>query len=87
MPPERSSDGVSATVTQLLLPLKDSAPELCPSDDQLVPDVTPTFPLPELSPAVVPVPSLNEKAATRPAGAGHASVCEASELLADELPA
>ena len=53
-------------LTRALVPLNDSAPPYLPDADQVVFDVVPLLPVPEASPTVVPLPSLNEYAATRP---------------------
>ena len=53
-------------MTRALVPLNDSAPPYLPDADQVVFDVVPLLPVPEASPTVVPLPSLNEYAATRP---------------------
>src|SRR5689334_20972393 len=62
----RSSALASAIVTQLLVPLKEAAPPNLPCVDQPVFESVPTLPLPDPSLAVVPLPSLNPYAATRP---------------------
>ena len=48
----------SATVTQALVPLNDSAPPYLPEAVQVALARVPVLPLPEASPAVVPLPSL-----------------------------
>src|SRR5262245_28245725 len=63
----RSRDGASVTWTRAFVPLKTSAPPFLPAVVQVAVPIAPEFPLPEASPAVAPLPSLNEYAATRPA--------------------
>src|SRR5256885_2377025 len=58
----------SLTVTQLELPLKESALPYLPALDQAVLAVVPPLALPEASATVVPAPSSNPYAATRPGG-------------------
>ena len=53
-------------LTRALVPLKESAPPYFPDVDHVVFDVVPLLPVPEASPTVVPLPSLNEYAATSP---------------------
>ena len=53
-------------LTRAFVPLKESAPPYFPDADHVVFDVVPLFPVPEASLTVVPLPSLNEYAATRP---------------------
>ena len=60
------SDAEFGTLTRALVPLKESAPPYLPDVDHVVLDVVPLLPVPEASPTVVPLPSLNEYAATRP---------------------
>src|SRR5262245_29705874 len=69
MPVVRSSELLSATVTQLLVPLKDRAPPNLPADVHVALERVPLLLLPELSAAAVPVPSLKPRASTRPFGA------------------
>ena len=49
---------LSATVTQALDPLKESALPYIPAEFQVALEMTPFRALPALSPSVVPVPSL-----------------------------
>ena len=72
MPVVRSSEALSLIATELLLPLNDSAPPYLPAAVHVVPEVEPLLPVPDPSPAVVPVPSLKPYAATRPGGAAAA---------------
>jgi hypothetical protein len=53
-------------VTRALLPLKLSALPFLPSVDQVAVPIVPPLPVPDASATVVPVPSSNEYAATRP---------------------
>ena len=62
----RCSDAESATLTRALVPLNDNAPANFPLVVHVAFATVPPFPDPELSPAVVPTPSLNEYAATSP---------------------
>src|SRR4051812_30005905 len=57
MAPVRCRDAESATVTQLLVPLKDRALPNLPAVLQVAAVIVPVFPLPEASATVVPVPS------------------------------
>src|SRR5258705_908241 len=59
-------DAESGIVTTALVPLNESAPPYFPAVDHVVADTVPVLPLPDRSVTVVPVPSLNEYAATRP---------------------
>src|SRR4051812_14654574 len=69
IPLVRSSDALSATVTMPLLPLNDAALPDLPAVLHVTPPLSvPVFDWPEMSAVVVPVPSSNEYAATRPAG-------------------
>jgi hypothetical protein len=52
--------------TRALLPLKTSAFPYFPAVVQVAFAIVPVFPFPEESATVVPVPSLNEYAATSP---------------------
>ena len=63
-------------LTRAFVPLKDSAPPYLPDADQVVFDVVPLLPVPEASPTVVPLPSLNEYAATRPVVAARVEPTE-----------
>src|SRR5688572_25423739 len=74
IPVVRSSVARSATVTQSLTPSNDRALPLCPAVVQVAPEIVPAGPLPDLSAVVVPAPSSNPKAATRPAAPGSLSV-------------
>src|ERR1700674_3674685 len=64
----RSREGESATDTQLLLPLKDSALPNRPPAAHVAPETVPVLPLPDRSVTLEPLPSSNEYAATRPGG-------------------
>src|SRR3954467_7971869 len=64
----RFSDDELATRTTLLEPLKLSALPYRPCVDHVAPVTVPTFPFPDASAVVVPVPSPNAHAPTRPAG-------------------
>jgi len=59
-------EGASGIVTTELVPLNESAAAVLPAVVHVVPDTVPVLPLPDRSLTVVPVPSLNEYAATRP---------------------
>src|SRR5262245_41915821 len=65
MAPVRSSELESATVTQLLVPLKDRALPNLPAVLQVALLIVPVFPLPEASATVEPVPASKLYAATR----------------------
>ncbi len=64
--PVRCNDALSATVTRELLPLKLSAWPYFPVAAHVVFAVVPVLPLPDASATVVPDPSSNPYAATRP---------------------
>src|SRR5262245_54912479 len=67
----RSRLAASGTVTSAFVPLNVSAPPFLPDAVQVVPPlVVPRFALPDESLTVVPEPSLNAYAATRPVGCG-----------------
>src|SRR5919201_3362826 len=66
MPPVRRNDGASLTVTRALVPLNTSALPNFPAVVQVAPVIVPVLLLPDESATVVPEPSLNEYAATRP---------------------
>src|SRR6187399_2848110 len=63
----RCSEALSGTVTRELVPLKLSALPYLPVVAQVVLAAVPVLPLPEASLIVVPAPSSNPYAATRPA--------------------
>ena len=65
MPVVRSRELASLTDTQSSMPSNESA---CPKRPavQMAPEIVPVLPLPEMSVAVVPLPSLNPYAATSP---------------------
>src|SRR5687768_1633477 len=69
MPPVRSSELASATVTQLLEPLNDRALPNLPAADHEVFARTPLFPRPDVSAVVLPAPSSKPYAPTSPVGA------------------
>ena len=58
MPPVRSSEAESATVTQESAPLNHRALPYLPAVVQVAPETAPVLPCPEASAAVVPTPSL-----------------------------
>src|SRR4249919_3001094 len=62
----RSSELESATETDELVPLNESALPNLPSVDQVAFDSVPPLLLPDLSAVVVPLPSSNPQAPTRP---------------------
>src|SRR5260221_13343259 len=68
MPLVRSRAAALATVTQLLTPSNDSAPPNLPLVVHVGPFSVPVLPPPDASAVVVPAPSLNVYAATRPLG-------------------
>ena len=68
MPVVRCNDAESLMFTRALLPLKTSALPYFPAVVQVAFAIVPVFPFPEESATVVPVPSLNEYAATNPLG-------------------
>src|SRR5437016_5178162 len=65
MPEVRSREGLSPIVTQLLVPLNESALPAWPAAHVAF-AIVPLFPLPDASATMEPVPSSNEYAATRP---------------------
>src|SRR3989442_1171153 len=69
IPVVRSSEAESGIVTRLDVPLNESAPPKWPALDQDVVETLPALPVPEASATVVPLPSSNEYAATRPVDA------------------
>src|SRR3954447_12755483 len=85
----RSSAGASGTVTQLELPLNESAPPTLPAATQVVSRVVPALFCPVESRTVVPVPSSNAYDATRPlpAARGADDVLNASASAASTAPA
>src|SRR5712691_9493563 len=72
IPVVRSSEVESGIVTRLDVPLNESAPPKRPALDQDVVATVPALPVPEASATVVPLPSSNEYAATRPLAAAWA---------------
>jgi hypothetical protein len=76
IPVVRSRLAESGIVTQLLVPLNESAPPKRPEALQVAPLIVPVLPLPDASAVVPPPPSLNPYAATSPvcaaAGSGTA---------------
>ncbi len=58
IPVVRSSELLSGTVTEALVPLKLRALPNLPPASHVVPDVVPLFPVPDASPTALPVPSL-----------------------------
>src|SRR5688572_25295099 len=62
----KCNEGVSGTLTHAELPLNERAPPYFPAVVQVASVRVPVFPVPEASAVVVPVPSLNEYAATKP---------------------
>src|SRR5579863_9388004 len=66
IPVVRSNDVELFTVTNELAPSKDNADPYLPEDVQVAVPMVPLFPLPDRSSNVVPEPSSNEYAATRP---------------------
>src|SRR5712692_5062679 len=66
IPVVRCNEAESLMFTRALLPLKTSALPYFPAVVQVAFAIVPVFPFPEESATVVPVPSLNEYAATRP---------------------
>jgi hypothetical protein len=63
------------TVTKAFVPLKLKASPYLPAVVQVAPLMIPLFPLPEASFTIVPLPSLNAYAATRPGvGVGDGGV-------------
>src|SRR5262249_47370019 len=69
MPLVRCSRVLSATVTQALVPLNDSALPNLPVVTQVALESVPVRPCVETSAVVVPVPSSKPQAPTRPVGA------------------
>src|SRR4051812_21292760 len=74
MPFVRCKSALSATVTQALLPLNDSALPNFPEVVQVALARVPFRPWPDTSPAVVPVPSSNPQAPTSPVGGALVTV-------------
>src|SRR5215212_5171416 len=66
------------TRTTLLVPLKLNALPWRPAVLHVAPVIVPTFPLPDPSAVVVPEPSPNAQAPTRPGGTAGAAVVDAS---------
>src|SRR5271166_6326893 len=66
MPVVRWSEVASGMVRSAFVPLKTRASPYLPEVVQVALAIVPLLPLPEVSVTVVPVPSLNEYAATRP---------------------
>src|SRR4051812_14211414 len=66
MPVVRSSEFASATVTQSLVPLNESAEPNLPPAFHVAPETVPVLLLPDASVTVVPLPSSKLYAATRP---------------------
>src|SRR4051794_16235179 len=73
IPVLRLSAAELATLTRLLVPLKLRAVPLRPAVVQVAPASVATFPFPETSALVVPAPSLNAHAPTRPGGVDPAA--------------
>src|SRR5262245_33744767 len=86
-PVERSRLAESLTVTSAFVPLNVSAPPFLPAVHVVPPLVVPRLFLPDESLTAVPVPSLNEYAATSPAGACCCTVAEPSPEAGPTLPA
>ena len=63
MPVLRSSEAVSAIVTQSLTPSNESAPFFLPAVVQVAPEIAPSLPLPDASASEAPEPASNEYAA------------------------
>ena len=82
MPVLRSSEAVSGTVTQSLVPSNESAPLFLPDVVQVAPETAPSLPLPDASATSDPDPASNEYAATSPSdeidclGCGRAAQCD-----------
>jgi hypothetical protein len=72
MPVVRSRLAASAIVTQLVVPLNESALPKRPELFQVAPLIVPVLPLPDASAVVGPLPSLKPYAATRPVWAAAA---------------
>src|SRR5919199_6196737 len=71
IPLERSSEFESATVTSDVAPSNEAAAPYFPAAVHVVEALRePALPFPDVSAAVVPAPSSNESAATRPVGGG-----------------
>ena len=62
------SEAESGTVTRAVEPLNESALPYLPAVDQVAVPIEPAFALAEASATLVPLPSLKDQAATRPAG-------------------
>src|ERR1700744_2984454 len=73
IPLESCSEAELGIVTTELVPLNDSASPNLPAVDHVALLMVPLFPLPEASVTVVPEPSLNPYAATRPEVAASAT--------------
>src|SRR5262249_16196133 len=74
IPVVRCSDAASGTDTNDDVPLNDNADPNFPDPDHVAPLIVPLLPFPEESPTVVPDPSPNEYAATRPDDAACVAV-------------
>src|SRR5262249_38226018 len=78
----RCNAAASGMLTRALVPLNDSAPPDLPAVVQVAPEIVPVRLLGELSPTVVPLPSLNPQAPTRPLADGAPGATEtAAEAL------
>ena len=71
IPLDSCNDAEFGIVTTELVPLKLNAPPNFPAVDQVVFATVPLFPFPDASVTVVPDPSSNPYAATRPDGAAE----------------
>ena len=87
IPLVRSREFESFTLTRALVPLKKRALPNLPAVDQVAFESVPVLPLPDRSAVVVPLPSSNPYAATRPVGAGVVTVALAWALGEPTLPA
>src|SRR3954451_8531327 len=85
MPVVRSREFASATVTQLLTPLKLNAPPNLPAVVRVGPLSVPTLPCPDASVAVVPDVSSNPQAPTRFDGAGGPTVIVTAMVLGEPV--
>src|SRR2546427_391193 len=71
-------DAALLMVTCAPVPLNTSARPYLPEAVHVAPLIVPVFPLPEASATVVPVPSLNEYAATRLEGVAGVALASSS---------
>ena len=74
----RLSEAALATLTRFPVPLKLSALPWRPAVVHVAPVIVPTFPLPDASATIAPLPSPNAQAPTSPGGVDGAELVVAS---------